>query len=408
MNDRLETPTNRLAVRVTKDAERQIRSGHPWVFDRSVQSVKPSGSAGDLAVVFDSRRRFLAIGLYDPTSPIRIKILHSGEPTPIDDDFFVDRIAAAIERRGSLVGSRSTTAYRVVHGENDAMPGFVLDRYDETGVLKLYSAAWIPWLPTLVPIIEVLCGFGSLIVRFSRQVGRGDAGGMSDGDALLGETPSAPVEFVENELSFAADVVAGHKTGHFLDQRDNRLTVRSLAAGASVLDVFACTGGFSVNAAAGGATDVLSVDISEPAIEAARANMERNSSVVAACRHDTTVGDAFAVMEDLAADGHRYDLVVVDPPSFASSQSQVRAALRSYARLSELAAKLTRPGRTVMLCSCSSRVDAAAFADAVSDGARMAGRRLCDQVRTGHAIDHPIGFAHGEYLKAIRATVEPN
>ncbi len=315
----------------------------------------------------------------------------------------------AVARRADLVSSSGTNAYRILHGENDAMPGVVLDLYDTTAVLKLYTTAWLAHLEVVVGVIDEVIGPESLIVRFSRQVARDGTADLVEGEALIGAAPVEPVVFVENGLEFAADVVHGPKTGHFLDQRDNRVRVRSIASGARVLDVFCSTGGFSVNAAAGGAVSVHGIDVSPHAIDAAVTNMGRNAALpaVAACRHDATAGDAFTTMEKLLDRGERFDLVVVDPPSFASSRRQVDAALASYRRLSELAARLTAPSGRVMLSSCSSRVSDAEFFAAAHQGAGRAGADLVDVTHSAHGVDHPIGFAHGAYLSALLARVEP-
>jgi 23S rRNA (cytosine1962-C5)-methyltransferase len=404
-----EAPRRRLAVKLTKDAQRQIRGGHPWVFDDSIVSIKPGGVVGDLAVIFDDDRKFMAIGLYDPSSPIRIKVLHHGKPRTIDETFWQERIVDAIAKRRSLIDSSATTAYRLVSGENDRMAGLVLDQYDTTLVLKLYSAAWIPHLPVLVPILESLIEPSALIVRMSRNVAADGDVDLADGTALIGDVPGSPVRFLENDLVFDADVVHGQKTGHFLDQRDNRLEVRSRASGARMLDMFSCTGGFTVNAAAGGARSVHSVDVSPHAIEACREHMAANAliSSVANCDHKVTRGDAFATMEEMIRRGERFDLVVVDPPSFASSQRQVGAAVRSYERLAELAVGLIEPGGTLVSCSCSSRVTGQEFFDAVHRGARRGRAQLSNESHSGHPIDHPIGFAQGAYLDALFARVEP-
>jgi 23S rRNA (cytosine1962-C5)-methyltransferase len=389
-------------VRVTPDALRQIRGGHPWVFDASVTSVGHHGAPGDLAVVFDDRRRFAAIGLYDPTSPIRIRILHHGDPVPIDDAWFADRIASAFAQRAMVASDGRTNAYRVVHGENDGLPGLVIDRYDTTAVIKAYSAAWLPHVRAVAAGLPPQLR-ERVILRLGRVAGR-DAAAF-DGVALVGELPDAPVPFLEAGLSFEADVVRGQKTGHFLDQRDNRVRVGQLADGKRVLDVFACTGGFSVHAAAGGATEVVSVDQSAPALATARRNMARNAETVAGTRHDTVVGDAFTVMSDLAAAGRRFDIVVVDPPSFASRRDQVPAARRAYARLTTLAVALVEPGGTLVQASCSSRLTADDFFATVEQAASRVGRPLRVTARTGHPPDHPIGFPEGAYLKALFADV---
>lgn len=394
-----------MAVRVTNDALRQIRGGHPWVFDRSVTSVAHDAAPGDLAVVFDDKRRFAAVGLYDPTSPIRVRVLHHGAPTTIDEGWWLDRVQASVARRDSIEASGRTTGYRLVHGENDGFPGLVVDRYADTLVVKAYSAAWLPHVRTVVDALEQVVEPTRIVLRLGRSV-RSGAPGL-DGVALSGQLPQEPVPFLEDGLSFEADVVRGQKTGHFLDQRDNRVRVGRLAHGRRVLDVFACTGGFSVHAAAAGAREVLSVDQSSHALETARRNMAHNrrSAMVRTCRHDVVVGDAFETMADLGRRGRRFDVVVVDPPSFASRQASVPSALHGYGRLTGLAVGLVEPGGILVQASCSSRISTEDLDDTVRRAAREAGRPLEVFDRTGHPLDHPIGFPEGAYLKAIFATV---
>ena len=226
--------------------------------------------------------------------------------------------------------------------------------------------------------------------------------------AVLGDLPVEPVPFFEHGLLFEADVVRGQKTGHFLDQRENRALLATLSAGARVLDVFACTGGFSVHAAAGGAAEVTSVDQSAPALAMAVRNMASNSDrpAVAACRHDVEAGDAFDVMAAMARRGRRFDVVVVDPPSFAARQASVGAARRAYGRLTTLALALVEPGGLLVQASCSSRVTSDEFVDTVFTAAHAAGHHLTPVARTGHPLDHPIGFPEGAYLKALFARVD--
>jgi 23S rRNA (cytosine1962-C5)-methyltransferase len=396
-----------MAVRVTDDARRQIRKGHPWVFESSITSTSGDGRSGDVAVVFDGERRFLGFGLYDAGSPIRVKMLHHGAPVQITPAWWRQRLADALERRAGLEASTHTTAYRCVHGENDGLPGLIVDRYAAALVIKLYSAAWLPHLRTVVSALEDLLAPEVVVVRLSRSLQRDDVSGMFDGAAVLGAPPSGPVLFRENDLVLEADIIAGQKTGHFLDQRDNRRLVGSAASGARVLDVFACTGGFSLAAAAGGARSVRSVDVSPGALEAARRNMAHNRHLapVRRCRHDTTAGDAFEVMAKLRTTGERFDVVVVDPPSFAHNQAGVAGALRAYRRLTDLAVHLVEDGGLLVHASCSSRVPADDFFDEVHRAAAHARYQLEEVRRTGHPVDHPIGFQHGAYLKALFARV---
>ena len=399
----------RIAVRVSPAALREVRAGSPWVFDRSITSTGEPGAAGDLAVIFDDKRRFAAIGLWDPASPVRIKVLHVGSPAMIDGVWWHAAILAALERRASLTADDTTNAFRVVHGENDGLPALVVDRYAATLVVKLYSAAWFPHLAAVVDALVELTAPERIVLRLARSVAAGQTFGLADGDTLVGAPPAGPVFFRERGLTMEADVVHGQKTGHYLDQRDNRALVRGLAAERDVLDVFSSTGGFALAAAAGGARSVHLVDQSAPALAAAERNIAHNRRLreVRGCAIHTTVGDAFDVLAALdrraTRESDRFDVVVIDPPSFASRQSQVDRALRAYAALTRLGVALLRPGGTLVQASCSSRVPADDFFDTVSAAARDAGRPLHEIRRTGHPVDHPITFPQGAYLKAIFA-----
>ncbi len=399
----------RHAVRVTHDAIRQIRGGHPWVFDGSVVSINDHGTAvaGDMAVVFDADRQFVAIGLYDPKSPIRLRVLHQGRPTTIDDAWWTAKIRAAVERRQPVLAAGDTTGYRVIHGENDGLSGLILDRYAGTFVLKLYTAAWLPHLATLVPIIERELQPERLVLRFSRDVAGQQLFGLHEGVALIGEAPTVAVLFNEHGLQFEANVVHGQKTGHFLDQRDNRNKLRPLAKGAAVLDLFACTGGFSVYAAAGGATSVHSVDLSAAALETAKRNMAHNGYIknIQNCRHTTQTGDVFDVLKAFGEQQRLFDIVVVDPPSFARRSADHDRALHAYRRLTRLALELVDNNGILVQSSCSSRVTNDEFFEGVHAAAASTPYRISEMLRTGHAADHPIGFPEGGYLKTLFARV---
>ncbi len=398
----------RLAARVTKDAMRQIRGGHPWVYGNSIESISHEGRAGDLAVVFDQRRRFAAIGLWDPSSPIPLRILHQGSPTPIDEEFWRNRLRMVLQRRQALVDSGTTTGIRLIHGENDALPSLVLDRYGTVGVLKLYSPAWFPHLATILPLVEELTGLESLVLRLARNVASGETFGLRDGTTIVGAAPPEPVEYLENGLVFTAHPSTGQKTGAFLDQRDNRALIRRHSAGADVLDVFSYAGGFSVHAASGGARSVHSVDQSPHAIATSIEHVQRNSPgdpAVARVTHSSSVGDAFEVMEEFTRRGRRFDVVIIDPPSFAQRQASVPGALRSYGRLTALGLGLVEPGGLLFQASCSSRVPADTFYEAVSAAAAAGGHSFEPLAQTAHPEDHPIGFPEGAYLKAVLARI---
>jgi 23S rRNA (cytosine1962-C5)-methyltransferase len=386
---------------------RHIRAGHPWVFDHSISSVSHAGAPGDLAVVFDADRQFAAIGLFDPASPMRLKVLHHGKPVTVDRAFWAQRLATALARRAPLVARGDTTGYRCINGENDGFPGLVLDRYDRTLVLKIYSPIWVPHLADLVPVMQEALHPEALILRLARNIEPVDLHGLEEGDALIGICPADPVLFQECGLTFEADVVHGQKTGHFLDQRDNRAYLGTLAEGARVLDLFANTGGFAVHAAAGGAKSVVAVDLSEPTLAVAARNLGHNSHLpaVAACAYTQIVGDAFREMDRLNRRGEKFDIVVIDPPSFARRAFETERAIGAYAKLTDLGVRLVQRDGLLMQSSCSSRVTADEFYATVARSAARAGRPLEELRRTGHAIDHPVTFPEGAYLKTVFAHV---
>jgi len=394
-----------IAIHISTAAERSIRGGHPWLFDGSIQSQSKTGNAGDLAIIFDHKNKFLAVGLYDPDSPIRVRILQHHQPATINQNWFLQALEQAVNRRAPLL-TTDTDGYRLVHGENDKLPGLIIDRYADTLVIKLYTAAWFAHLRAVLPALEQVHPAERWVLRLSRGLQSGMTHGLKDGQVIKGPfLKDSSIIFKENGLQFAADVIHGHKTGFFFDQRDNRAWVGKLAKNKNVLDVFSYSGGFSVYAAQGGAQRVLSLDISEPALQSARENLRLNfdDTNVAHCQHDILVADAFSGLQALADSGDQFDLVVVDPPSFAKRQHEVQSALSAYAYLAQLVLQVLESGGTLMMASCSSRIRAAQFYATVHNTAIRAGRPLQEIERTGHALDHPITFTEGAYLKALFA-----
>jgi 23S rRNA (cytosine1962-C5)-methyltransferase len=285
----------------------------------------------------------------------------------------------------------------------------VVDRYDSSLVVKLYTSAWLPHLESVVSCLLELLDPERIVLRLARAVqavGEGDA--PSDGQTLHGREPSGPVLFRENGLRFEADLVRGQKTGFFLDQRDNRALVERDSAGRSVLNVFSYTGGFSVYAARGGATSVTSLDASRPALAAAGRNFDHNRDHqnVATANHRVLAGDAFEILPRLRDEGERFDMVILDPPAFAKAAREVPRALRSYRTILTRGFELLRPGGALVAASCSSRVSSAEFLGLMQETALGAARALHVRQVTGHSLDHPIGFPEGAYLKCVFATVE--
>jgi len=391
-----------LRLRITAAAETIVRGGHPWVFAQSVREQNRDGETGELAVIFDRNDEFLAVGLFDVESPIRVRILHAGKPQAIDASFWERRFREALPRREGLFDSE-TTGYRCIHGESDGWPGLVLDRYGDTRVLKIYTTAWLRRLGELAPL---LAGQDRLVLRLSRniqEVAR-EQFNTHDGDILRGDVPAGPVEFLENGLRFEADVLRGQKTGFFLDQRENRRETGALAQGRDVLNLFSFTGGFSVYAADGGAASVCSIDISEHALAGARRNFALNAGrpAVAQCRHDTIQADVFVWLRN--APTRQFDLIVLDPPSLAKKESERADAIGAYTKV--VAATLGRLSQNGILISssCSAHVSTEEFFNLTREAARKSGRCFVELKTTGHAVDHPFTFSEGEYLKCIYLT----
>lgn len=402
--------TRRVALRVTPQAEQAIRQGNPWLFAQAIQRQSHAGAPGDLAIIFDQKGRFLAVGLYDPTAPIRARLLHVGEPTTIDAAWFQAQIDTAIARRQPLANDAHTTGYRLVHGENDGLPGLVVDRYEETCVLKLDTPAWVPHLNHVLAALQTAVSPRRVVLRLSRSVQALEDGlyGLKDGAVLWGEPLNGPVYFSEHGLRFEVDPRQGQKTGFFLDQRDNRARVETLAQGQKTLNVFAYTGGFSLYAARGGAPEVVSLDISQPALAAAARNFKLNQQFpgVAAAAHELLLGDAFRALAQLQNGRRKFDLVIIDPPSFARQQQDVPQALAAYRRLTRLGLGVLRPGGVLVIASCSSRVTAAQFFTLVLETAQAEKRPLQEIARTFQPLDHPVRFAQGAYLKCLFAQAE--
>jgi len=394
-------PSRLLRLRVAPAAERAVRAGHPWVYGDSIREQNREGQTGELGVIYDARDRFLAIGLFDADSPLRLRVLHAGKPVRLDLDWWRTRLQSAIERRRAWFDAE-TTGFRWIHGENDGWPGLVLDRYGDTLVLKLYTAAWLPLLTELTALIRDELAPQRLVFRVSRNaevVARST--GLVDGHNLIGDSSDERVVFLENGLRFEAEVVRGQKTGFFLDQRENRQRLETFAAGADVLNVFSFSGGFSLYAARGGARSVTDLDISAHALAQARRNVALNQTHprIAAARHEQVQADAFEWLAE--APPRQFDVVVLDPPSLAKREVERAEAIRAYERLAAHGLRWLRPGGLLLAASCSAHVSDGEFFQAVRGATRRSGRPFEEQMTTGHPSDHAATFAEAKYLKAI-------
>lgn len=391
----------KLRLRVTATAESILRSGHPWLFAESIREINREGRLGELAVIFDRKDKFLAIGLFDPDSPLRVRILHSGKPQTLDAAWWKNHLSQTIQRRAGLFDEQ-TTGYRLINGESDGWPGLVLDRYDTSLVLKLYTAAWLPRLPEIILLMTELVPHDRLVLRLSRNMQRiaQSQFKVGDGQILQGVSLTQPVIFLENGLRFEADILRGQKTGFFLDQRENRQQVGLLARDCEVLNAFSFSGGFSLYAARGEARSVTDLDISAHALEGGRRNFALNQSnpTIKNCAHEIIQTDAFAW---LAGSSRKFDLVVLDPPSLAKREIERAGAIQAYGKLARHGINLLRPKGVLVAASCSAHVTKEEFFKTILEIAQGSGRKFQELQITTHAPDHPATFREAAYLKCL-------
>ena len=387
----------RLAVKLNAKGEQFVMQGHPWVFSDNITKINDDAKSGDLAIIFGkNKNKVIGLGLYDGNSPIRIKMLHSGNTSAtINTAFFNTKIKEAFAKRSTLLKT-NTNSYRLLFGENDGFPGLIADVYAHVLVVKIYSEIWIPYLDSILKSLQTTSKVKTIVIRLSRNLEQSKLHNLENGAVVYGVLENEVVEFVEHNVNFSANVIKGHKTGYFLDHRANRKQVGEWSKGKTVLDVFSYAGGFSVYALANEAKEVTSLDISKQALEIAVLNGKLNRY---SGSHKTIADDAFIAMKTMIKNKQTFDVVVIDPPSFAKQQSEIELAKKKYAQLAQLGAKLTAKKGLLVLASCSSRVIAQTFFDINAQALGEVSRGQECILKTYHDSDHPISFPEGAYLK---------
>jgi len=382
-------------VRLRKDLERSLQKGHPWLYADALDA--PKGLATGVTVdVMSKDGKFLARGLYDAQSPIAFRVATRDSRQQLDAAFVRARVESALRARRGAFDARETDAFRWLNGEGDFLPGVVVDVYAQVAVLRLDGDAARAWRD---PVVAALVDVGrGLNIRWVLERSRG-----GKGEPLHGGKPPSPVEIREGGVKFAVDILQGQKTGFFLDQRENRRALRPYAAGVEVVNLFGYTGGFSVHAALGGATRVITVDSAAGAIENARVNFQLNG--LDPQRHGFDCEDAFRWLDRARQEGRSFGLVVVDPPSFAPSERALQKALTAYRDLNALALSVVAPDGVLATASCSSHVTHEAFLGVLRDAADKAKRPLRILEVRGQPADHPSlpAFPEGRYLKFVLA-----
>ena len=387
-----------LALILKPGREKSLLRRHPWVFSGAIDRVAGRPAAGDTVAIRAANGAFLAWAAHSPQSQIRARVWSWDEGASIDEGFIRARVAGAIARRAAL--TNATDALRLVHGEADELPGVVCDRYADLAVFQFSSAGADRWRELVVDAVLAETGSRTAYERSDLDV-RQLEGLPPRSGVLRGELAAADVEIVEHGLRYGIDVVRGQKTGFYLDQRANRDRVRALASGGDVLNCFCYTGGFTLNALAGGARSVLSLDSSGAALALARENARRNG--FADARADWLEADVFTALRGLRDAGRRFDLIVLDPPKFAPTAAHAPKAARAYKDINLLALKLARPGGLLVTFSCSGGISPELFQKILAGAAADAGvvTELLDRLQAD--ADHPalLSFPEGEYLKGL-------
>ncbi len=379
--------------------ERPLEGRHPWVFSGAIDQIDDDFKVGDLVKVYSSQEKFLGIGYLNPRSQIAVRML-AFEETEIGEGFFQKKIDNALELRMRFIPPE-TTAYRLIHSEGDFLPGLMVDRYGDYLVTQFQTAGIEQFKEVIVGILQKEIPVLGIFERDDSE-SREWEGLEKRVGKLAGEEPPDFVEVTENGHSFVVDIHGGQKTGFFLDQRENRKLVGSLSRGKRVLNCFSYTGGFSIYAAKGGAVETVSVDSSEPSLNTARVNLEKNGLDLN--QNQLVREDVF---EYLRSSRQEFDLIVLDPPAFCKNKQQIQQAARGYKDINLYAMKRLAPGGLLFTASCSSHIDPSLFQKIVFAAAKDARRNVRILTKTSHPPDHPINIYHpeGEYLKGLLCEV---
>ncbi len=392
-----------------KGRERPVRQRHPWIFSGSVERVVGEPGGGDLVDVVSVRGELLGRGYFNPDSQIAVRLLawaREGECEPVEADFWRARLERAIASRVGLLADPGTTACRLVNAESDGLPGLVVDRYGDYLVLQALTLGVERRKTELLASLRQAYRSSSPQPKLAGVYERSDADvrekeGLPPSTGLLwGQEPPDLVEILENGHRFLVDLKAGHKTGFYLDQRENRARTAPYCAGREVLNAFAYTGAFAVYGLAAGASRVVNVDTSAEALALAERNLALNH-LAAGATYETA--DVFAQLRAYRAAGRQFDLIVLDPPKFVTSRSHIRRASRGYKDVNWVALQILRPGGVLVTFSCSGLLSTELFQKILFGAALDAGREVQIVERLGQAGDHPIllTFPESEYLKGF-------
>ena len=377
--------------------EKSLKRHHPWVFAGAIARVEGDPESGETVELRSAEGAFLAVAAYSPQSQIRARVW-AWEERDIDIAFFRERITQAAQAREKLLASSVTNSARLVHGESDGLPGVIADQYGDTVVVQLLAAGAERWRDAIADAFEALPIVTRVWERSDADV-RTLEGLPARSGLLRGTAVAGPIIIHEYGLQFRVEFEAGHKTGYYLDQRDNHLFLKDISKDAVVLDCFCYSGGFALNALAGGARSVTAIDSSGPALATARENAMLNNLPQA----EWIEGDVFQTLRKFRDAGRRFDIIVLDPPKLAPTAAHAEKAARAYKDANLLGFKLLNPGGVLMTYSCSGGISPDLFQKIVAGAALDAGVNARVEAWHHAAADHPLAlnFPEGEYLKGL-------
>lgn len=392
------------SVTLVKGREKSLSRRHPWIFSRGIQRIEGNPELGQTVDVYDHQGKWLAKGAYSPHSQIRVRIWTFDENENIDIAFFQKRLTNAEQLRIQLAKRDKLTGYRLIAAESDGLPGITIDRYDNFFVCQLLSAGAEFQKDNLVAALIATYPDCNIYERSDVSVRKKE--GLKERTGVLhGNPPPKSLVILENDIKIQVDIQSGHKTGFYLDQRDSRQASLKYVNNKRVLNCFCYTGGFGLYALKGGAKEVLNVDVSEPALEIAKSNAALNEYDLA--RAQFINADVFKLLREYRDKGEKFDVVIMDPPKFAESKSQLNGACRGYKDINMLAMQILNPGGTLLTYSCSGLMDNALFQKILADAALDAHRQVQFIERFEQAADHPVDSAYPEgfYLKGFACYV---
>lgn len=395
-------------IKLKSGREKALLRRHPWVFSGAVADVIGDPDSGETVDIFGSKNNFIARGAYSAESQIRVRVWTFDETESVDASFFKRRIQESISRRQETVGgkeilttdNRPLPTIRLIHAESDGLPGLIVDRYGDTLVVQVLTAGAERWRETLADLLQELTGVERIFERSDAEVRKLEGLSLRIG-TMRGGDIGGRIQIEENGLRVWVDLQGGHKTGFYLDQRNNRLRVRGLAAERDVLDCFSYTGGFALNALTGGATSVTAVDSSAEALQVLGENLALND--LPSEKLEVIEGDVFQVLRKFRDSRRDFDMIILDPPKFAPTSAQAQKASRGYKDINLLAFKLLRPGGILVTFSCSGGISPDLFQKIVAGAALDAGVEAQIVERLSQSPDHPVAlnFPEGEYLKGL-------